>query len=76
MKIYLCGPINRCTDDEAMAWREWFKGGRVISSPEGMLFREPRLAGAEYVDPMDRDCRDREHEDYREIVWNQNTFTP
>lgn len=25
MRIYLCGPINGCTDDEACTWRQWFR---------------------------------------------------
>ena len=53
MKLYLCGPINGCTDDEAMTWREWFKR-------QDSYF--------EFVDPMERDCRGKEADDYREIV--------
>jgi nucleoside 2-deoxyribosyltransferase len=53
MRIYLCGPINGCTDDEAMTWREWFKANYSL---------------ADFVDPMKRDYRGREAEDYREIV--------
>jgi nucleoside 2-deoxyribosyltransferase len=55
MKVYLCGPINGCSDDEATTWREWFK------KSTGGFF-------AEYVDPMKRDYRGKESEDYREIV--------
>ena len=51
--VYLCGPINGCSDDEATTWREWFKKC-------GMDIR--------YIDPMKRDYRGKEHEDYREIV--------
>lgn len=25
MILYLCGPINGCTDDEACTWRQWFR---------------------------------------------------
>jgi nucleoside 2-deoxyribosyltransferase len=25
MKVYLCGPINGCTDEAATNWREWVK---------------------------------------------------
>ncbi len=52
-KIYLCGPINGCTDDEATTWREWFKNSGVA---------------ADFVDPMKRDYRGKEASDYREIV--------
>lgn len=52
MKVYLCGPINGCTDGEAVTWREWFK----TNVPCG------------FVDPMKRDYRGREVDDYREIV--------
>jgi nucleoside 2-deoxyribosyltransferase len=51
--IYLCGPINGCTDDEAMTWRDWFKS---------------QQCGFDFVDPMKRDYRGKEAEDYREIV--------
>ena len=51
MKVYLCGPINGCTDDEATSWRKHFKGF---------------LPGC--IDPMVRDYRGREAENYREIV--------
>jgi nucleoside 2-deoxyribosyltransferase len=50
--IYLCGPINGCTDEECRDWREFIKTqwpGRCI-------------------DPMVRDYRGRETEAYREIV--------
>jgi nucleoside 2-deoxyribosyltransferase len=50
--VYLCGPINGCSDDEATTWREWFKAN----------------APGEFVDPMKRDYRGREADDYREIV--------
>lgn len=53
MKVYLCGPINGCSDAEAVTWREWFKA------------HTPAIA---CVDPMKRDYRGREVDDYREIV--------
>lgn len=28
MILYLCGPINGCTDDEACTWRDWFNRQR------------------------------------------------
>lgn len=58
MRIYLGGPINGCTDDEANTWRDWFKttGG---TSP---------YLGWSWVDPMKRDYRGKEQDDYREIV--------
>ena len=58
MKIYLCGPINGCTDNQAQTWRDWFKraGG---TSP---------FLSFEWIDPMKRDYRGTEFENYREIV--------
>ena len=53
MKVYLCGPINGCSDDEATTWREWFKRSGC---------------DADFVDPMKRDYRGKEASDYREIV--------
>lgn len=50
--LYLCGPINGCTDEEAKGWRELVKAswpGRCI-------------------DPMRRDYRGQEAERYVEIV--------
>jgi len=56
MKLYLCGPINDCTDDEAIAWREFFKSHHDLAS------------WSTFIDPMARDYRGRECQDYREIV--------
>lgn len=50
--LYLCGPINGCTDEECRDWRAYVTaawGGRSI-------------------DPMLRDYRGREAEAFREIV--------
>ena len=49
MKVYLGGPINGCTDEEAHGWREATK---------------PTIEehGHEWVDPMTRDYRGRELE--------------
>ena len=50
--LYLCGPINGCTDEECRDWRAYVAGtwqGRCI-------------------DPMVRDYRGREAEAFREIV--------
>jgi nucleoside 2-deoxyribosyltransferase len=47
--VYLCGPINGCTDAEAMDWREQSK--RLLT---GIKFG--------YLDPMARDYRGRELE--------------
>jgi len=54
VRVYLCGPINACNDDQATTWREWFK--RCSGLP------------AVFVDPMKRDYRGKEQIDYREIV--------
>ncbi len=48
-RIYLGGPINGCTDDEAHGWRESVKEVLVEN-------------GHEWIDPMDRDYRGRELE--------------
>lgn len=53
MKIYLCGPINGCTDAEANNWRSEIKN---------VFLRE------NCIDPMVRDYRGKEAESYREIV--------
>ena len=50
--IYLCGPINGCTDQECRDWREFVKS---------------RWSGST-IDPMHRDYRGREDENVREIV--------
>ena len=49
MKVYLGGPINGCTDEEATGWRDELKP--LIEA-----------AGHEWVDPMVRDYRGREME--------------
>jgi len=49
MRIYLGGPINGCTDEEANGWRDEAKA--VIEA-----------AGHEWIDPMSRDYRGREME--------------
>lgn len=53
VRVYLAGPINGCTDDEATGWREQAK--RL-------------LVGCECVDPMRRDYRGREAENAEAIV--------
>lgn len=50
--IYLCGPINGCTDAEANDWRTLVK----------------TLWSGATLDPMRRDYRGREHECRDEIV--------
>lgn len=50
--LYLCGPINGCTDADCRDWREHVKG----------LWEGPTL------DPMRRDYRGREDQSVREIV--------
>ena len=53
MKVYLCGPINGCSDSECTDWREAMKS----------------MFGAENcIDPMRRDYRGKEETAYREIV--------
>lgn len=50
--IYLCGPINGCTDTECKDWREFVKS----------------QWGGPTIDPMRRDYRGKEDESVREIV--------
>ena len=50
--IYLCGPINGCTDEECCDWR-----AKVSEAWPGRC-----------IDPMVRDYRGRETEAFREIV--------
>jgi nucleoside 2-deoxyribosyltransferase len=50
MKVYLGGPINGCTDEEANGWRDDVKS--LLDT-----------AGIEYLDPMRRDYRGRELEE-------------
>lgn len=59
LKVYLCGPINGCTDDECQTWRDWFQ-----SQPSEDFY--PRDVA--WIDPMERGYRGKEAEDYREIV--------
>lgn len=50
--VYLCGPINGCTDEEASNWRDHFKANYT----------------GKCIDPMVRDYRGVEAVAYREIV--------
>src|SRR5687767_928937 len=52
--IYLCGPINGCTDSEAKNWREYCK------EHLGNYFN--------ILDPMRRDYRGNEAENIEEII--------
>ena len=65
MKIYLAGPINGCSDDEATTWRDWFKNGTRFPDVPGS---KQHIQSAKYIDPMKRDYRGKELTDYREIV--------
>lgn len=55
MRVYLAGPINGCSDSEAIDWREETKRA---------------LPHVTFVDPMARDYRGREDEAVNEIVEN------
>jgi nucleoside 2-deoxyribosyltransferase len=50
--LYLCGPINGCTDEECKDWREAAKAAW----------------GGPTIDPMRRDYRGKEDESVNEIV--------
>lgn len=52
-RVYLCGPINGCSDTEAIDWREYVKA---------------TLLGVQFCDPMDRDYRGVEDEAFAEVV--------
>jgi nucleoside 2-deoxyribosyltransferase len=52
-RVYLAGPINGCTDDEANNWRDIAK---------------TRLGARNCIDPMRRDYRGREEQCVTEIV--------
>jgi len=54
MKIYLAGPINGCTDEECIDWRDQVK---LICHPDIQIF-----------DPMDRDYRGKEKNNLIDIV--------
>lgn len=53
MKVYLCGPINGCTDEECKDWREEMKA---------------HLGPSCCIDPMRRDYRGQEAQAFRQIV--------
>ena len=53
MKIYLAGPINGCSDSEAITWRQWFKEESL------------RDIEVDFIDPMKRDYRGKELSHYR-----------
>jgi nucleoside 2-deoxyribosyltransferase len=52
-RIYLAGPINGCTDEEANGWRDQVRAA---------------LTGWDILDPMSRDYRGREGENAAAIV--------
>lgn len=56
MLIYLCGPINGCTDDECKTWRDICR--EVFSIQHS----------CRSIDPMRRDYRGKEQESVAEIV--------
>jgi nucleoside 2-deoxyribosyltransferase len=56
MLIYLCGPINGLTDDEAKSWRDQCK--KVFSIQHS----------CRTIDPMRRDYRGKESDSVNEIV--------
>ena len=76
IKIYLCGPINGCNDDEAYIWRNWFKNNtkfntktyETIETSHGPETKEKIEQKFKFIDPMERDYRGIENENYREIV--------
>lgn len=66
MKVYLCGPINGCTDEEANGWRSLVKD---TFSNHNQKYNHPGLYTHFLdIDPMKRDYRGVEADVYREIV--------
>jgi hypothetical protein len=63
LKVYLCGPINGCTDEECNGWRALVRELFHTELVTGRLKQQVFL-----VDPMRRDYRGREEESWREIV--------
>ncbi len=61
--VYLCGPINGCTDDEATTWRE--KAKQLLTPEPGGVWTMP---GYDFLDPMRRDYRGQEGDCTAEIV--------
>lgn len=55
--MYLAGPINGCTDEEAFGWRRDIK-------------KELAQQQIEWIDPLDRDFRGKEVLNYMDIVEN------
>jgi len=53
LAVYLAGPIFQCEDHECVDWRETAKR---------------TLVGVKILDPMDRDCRGKTEENFRQIV--------
>ncbi|MAF25773.1 hypothetical protein CL634_09405 [bacterium] len=63
MRVYLCGPIFNCTDEECKDWRKFMQ-------EEYQLRRQRRqtFINAKFIDPMRRDYRGIESESYLDIV--------
>jgi nucleoside 2-deoxyribosyltransferase len=57
LSVYMAGPINGCTDEEAFGWR------RMLKEKYGGI-------GIRWVDPLDRDYRGRERSNWEDIVDN------
>jgi nucleoside 2-deoxyribosyltransferase len=55
--VYLAGPINGCSDEEAYGWRRDIK----------QVFKEKDIRA---LDPLDRDFRGRERSNWKDIVEN------
>lgn len=64
-KVYLCGPINGCTDEEANGWRDLAKYYLQYYDKDAFTVRTPKMIP---IDPMKRDYRGQEGDTYREIV--------
>ena len=60
--VYLCGPINGCTDEECQDWR---KAAKESLNPHIGYVGQKTF---ETLDPMRRDYRGKEDESVREIV--------
>jgi len=64
--VYLCGPINGCTDDEATTWREQAK--KLLSPEVSPSCANHDIPQYDFLDPMRRDYRGQEGDCTAEIV--------
>lgn len=54
MRIYLCGPINGCTDDEACTWRQWFQDRCRCIDPMARDYRGKKAESYREIVDLDK----------------------